>query len=140
LISDEPCYTINTLIKKRAEVGADLPIVLVMGMDSLLGIKSWSQWQQLTDYGHLLIVARPGYEPEFDSELQCFIDQHKVEGLEALGLRPSGHLAMHQLTPMNVSATQVRKIIKRGSNPRFLIPDGVWDFIKNERLYDANER
>jgi nicotinate-nucleotide adenylyltransferase len=140
LISDEPCYTINTLIKKRAEVGADLPIVLVMGMDSLLGIKSWSQWQQLTDYGHLLIVARPGYEPEFDSELQCFIDQHKVEGLEALGLRPSGHLAMHQLTPMNVSATQVRKIIKRGSNPRFLIPDCVWDFIKNERLYDANER
>lgn len=140
LVSDEPCYTINTLMKKRAEVGEDLPIVLVMGMDSLLGIKSWSQWQQLTDYSHLLIVARPGYEPEFDSELHCFIDQHKVEDLNLLNSLPSGHLVMHQLTPMNVSATQVRKIIKQGSNPRFLIPDSVWNFIKHERLYGANER
>jgi len=47
---------------------------------------------------------------------------------------------MHQLTPMNVSATQVREIIKQGSNPRFLIPDSVWNFIKHERLYGANER
>ena len=140
LFFDERCYTINTLTKKRAEVGEDLPIILVMGMDSLLGIKSWSQWQQLTDHCHLLIVARPGYEPEFDSELQSFIDQHKVEDLTELSLRPSGYLAMHQLTPMNVSATQVRKMIKQGSNPRFLIPDVVWDFIKTERLYGANER
>lgn len=140
LISAEPCYTINTLMKKRAEVGEDLPIILVMGMDSLLGIKSWSQWQQLTDYGHLFIVARPSYDPEFDAELQNFIDQRKVEDLTELSLRPSGYLAMHQLTPMSVSATQVRKIIEQGSNPRFLIPDVVWDFIKTERLYDANER
>ena len=140
LISDESCYTINTLMKKRAEVGENRSIILVMGMDSLLGIKSWSKWQQLTDYCHLLVVARPGYEPEFDSELQCFLDQHKVESLESLMRRPSGYLVMHQLTPMNVSATQVRKLIKQGSNPRFLIPDSVWDFIKDERLYDANER
>jgi nicotinate-nucleotide adenylyltransferase len=140
LISDERCYTINTLMNKRAEVGEALPIILVMGMDSLLGIKRWFQWQQLTDYCHLLIVARPSYEPEFDSEIQSFIDQRKVEDLTELSTRPSGYLVMHQLTPMNVSATKVREIIKQGSNPRFLIPDVVWDFIKTERLYDANER
>ena len=140
LISDERCYTINTLMNKRVEVGEALPIILVMGMDSLLGIKRWFQWQQLTDYCHLLIVARPSYEPEFDSEIQSFMDQRKVEDLTELSTRPSGYLVMHQLTPMNVSATKVREIIKQGSNPRFLIPDVVWDFIKTERLYDANER
>jgi len=62
LVADEielqrqgPSYTIDTLRQVRAEITSDTPLYLCLGMDVLATIDSWHQWQQLTDYCHLVI-------------------------------------------------------------------------------------
>jgi nicotinate-nucleotide adenylyltransferase len=61
----QPSYTIDTLRSLRTTVGATQPLAFILGMDSFLSLQQWRDWQQLTDFAHLIIVSRPNYAPTF---------------------------------------------------------------------------
>ena len=137
--SESASYTVVTLEKIRQKVGPSRPVVLVMGMDAFMHLTSWHRWQELFGLAHLLVVARPGYSPEMNSELKEEVGPRVTEFKDELKLTPSGSVVFHQLTPLGVSATQIRSLIVKGQNPRFLLPDTVWEFIKLEKLYGFKE-
>ena len=137
--SESASYTVLTLEKIRQEVGSSRSVVLVMGVDAFLQLTSWHRWQELFGLAHLLVVARPGYSPEMNSALKDEVGPRVTESKDELKLTPSGCVVFHQLTPLGVSATQIRSLIAKGQNPRFLLPDSVWEFIKLEKLYGFKE-
>lgn len=70
--------TIDTLIELRAEL-PDTPICFLLGLDSLLGLPSWHRWRELTDYAHLIVSARPGWQAEPPAEeLASFVSDHQA--------------------------------------------------------------
>ena len=138
--ADMDGYTISTVAHIRENIGASHPLVTVMGMDSFLSLPSWNRWLDLLDYTHLLVVARPGYRCDLTGELKAYYDAHASESVDDLSRYSSGKILIQELTPVDISATSVRNIIKSGKSPRFLLPDSVWDFIKSERLYGVIER
>ena len=135
LNSPEDSYTILTLRTLRARLGEHQPLILVMGMDSFQAFTSWREWNQFLTLCHLLVVQRPGYQPVLESRLEQLVAEHEVLCPSALKNSPAGALMFHQLTPLGISSTQIREQIYSGESPRFLLPDEVWRYIQDKRLY-----
>lgn len=54
-----PSYTVTTLAELRAEVGPDMPLVLLVGLDAVAGFKNWHQWEKIHSLAHLVVLTRP---------------------------------------------------------------------------------
>ncbi len=135
-----PCYTVDTLLELRQELGAAQPMCLLMGADQFIGLTSWHHWQQLFELAHIVVAPRPGFPQaswvgSLPDELQQILAQRQVEKPEAIHETPSGGIFMHAITPLDISATYIRQSLRAGENPRYLLPDGVLDYIQTHQLY-----
>ena len=54
-------YTIDSLIELRGELGTRIGLCMVLGCDAVLGITQWRRWQELLDWAHIVVIARPGW-------------------------------------------------------------------------------
>jgi nicotinate-nucleotide adenylyltransferase len=53
----------------------------------------------------------------------------------ALAAAPAGRIAGFAMTPLAVSATQVRALLAAGRSARYLLPPAVIDYIEFHHLY-----
>lgn len=135
ITSSEPSYTVNTLRSIRAEVGGQVSISLIMGMDAYLTLPSWYRWQEIVEQAHILVVQRPGWEFVPDLQMADWTRTRQAKSAAELKLSPAGRVLLHRLTPLGISATQIRGLVAMGISPRYLIPDAVWEYIQDHRLY-----
>ena len=131
----KPSYSVLTLQALRQRIGTQAPLCMIMGMDAYLGLNRWHQWQQIPELAHIIVVTRPGYQFEPNAEMAEFTARHRVDSKEQILDRPGGQVLIHELTPLGISATQVRQQVSRGESPRYLLPDPVWHYIRLHRLY-----
>lgn len=134
ILKDEPSYTVETIKSLREASGLDTPIIMVLGVDSFLSLPQWYQWQSLLNYVHILVVERPGWELTLGPLLTPWIKKNKASLSDLVGTG-SGKVSFHQLTPLGISATQIRNLIKSKQSPRYLLPEQVWSYIQQEKLY-----
>lgn len=139
VLSEKPSYSLLTLQSLRAEIGPDRPLCMVLGMDAYLGLPSWHGWEKLTDYCHIIVVCRPGYVYEPDERMRNFRRVHETRSLETVLGSPCGRVLMHELTPLSISATQIRQLVAKGLSPRYLCPDPVWHYMQQHKLYVIEE-
>ena len=137
--SADASYTVLTLESFRREVGDQAPICMVLGMDAYLSLPSWDRWQELLNLCHIVVVKRPGWVYQPCETMQQVSRRHEVTDKQKLLNSPAGHVIFHELTPLGISATQIRDLIAAGDSPRYLIPDGVWDYIQQAQLYGCVE-
>ncbi|WP_108652125.1 nicotinate-nucleotide adenylyltransferase [Dongshaea marina] len=130
----KPSYTIDTLQSLRAEY-PDTPLCFLMGMDSLLSLASWHRWEELTDYAHLVICHRPGWNPEFGEPIASWLKAHQDQTLGALQTRLCGLVQFVENRTFDISATELRQRIREGKECRYLLPDAVLDYIRQQGLY-----
>lgn len=135
VISDQPSYTIFTLEALRQELGTQMPVCMIMGMDAFLSLDQWLRYEEYLAFCHILVVARPGYDFEPNTTLTGLLKKHQVTSPEAIWQRPNGSIIVHQLTPLSISATQIRAIRAQGLSPRYLVPDSVCQYIQEHKLY-----
>lgn len=129
-----PSYTIDTLISLRGEFPRT-PLCLIVGMDSFLSLPSWHRWRELTDFAHLVVLSRPGYEPSVSAELAGWLDNRRCQSAQQLTKADVGAVYFHPVTQLDISATRIRDLIGRGRAPRFLLPEAVWQRIATQGLY-----
>jgi nicotinate-nucleotide adenylyltransferase len=121
-----PSFTIDTLIELREEIGAERPLVLLVGADAFLGLPSWHRWGELFDYAHIGVLTRPGHEiTTLPTELRIKIASRRCADVAALAQTPAGRVLQIPVTPLEISATLVRDVLAAGGEPRYLMPDGV---------------
>ncbi|MCV2402347.1 nicotinate-nucleotide adenylyltransferase [Marinomonas sp. C2222] len=130
-----PSYSVDSLKEIREEVGPDEPIIMVLGMDSFLSLSTWHKWQELIQYAHLLVVSRPGWEPDFISELESFYENHRAPSSDALQCAPSGLVWLETLTPLAVSSSMIRKLAFQHRSIAYLLPESVQQYIERNKLY-----
>lgn len=130
-----PSYMVDTLISIREEVGAT-PLCLILGLDAFCGLPSWHRWRELFDLAHLIVMRRPDAE-EFaaDATLAGLMQGRRVEAVEALRPKPAGFVHFLEVTQLAIAATQIRQLIRAGHDPRYLLPDAVLEFIREQALY-----
>ncbi|MGY6038600.1 nicotinate-nucleotide adenylyltransferase [Aeromonas sp. AE23HZ002T15] len=131
---DKPSYTIDTLVELRAEL-PDTPICFLMGMDSLLGLPGWHRWQELLDYAHLVVSARPGWQPDYPADVKALLGRHLSQDKQDLHRHRHGHIWLAGNLPVELSATGLRALLAAGRDPRYLLPASVADYIARHKLY-----
>lgn len=134
---DGPSYTVPTLESLRAELGS-VPLCLLVGSDSFASLPTWHQWQRLPALAHLVVMRRPAApgRPATEPRLPAGLPARFVTDAVVLKQAPAGLVYVAPITPLAISATEIRAAIARGeSPPAGSLPRAVWDYIENQQLY-----
>lgn len=134
-----PSYMIDTLGETRAEIGGDAALALVIGADAFAALDTWKRWRELLAVAHIVVMERPQAQLPQSGPVAELLAQHRAN---ASALRECAHGAIvpFELPPLWVSATALREILASGKSPRYLLPDAVWTYIREHRLYGVGAR
>lgn len=138
---DGPSYTVHSLRELRAELGPDVPLIWVVGIDSARQLDTWHEWRQLFEFGHVLGVERPAgpVDPDWLRANAPAVAPELLSRAcepEQLATSPAGCYAVLPIDPLRQeSATEVRGRIARGEDWQSLVPGAVAAFIREQGLY-----
>jgi nicotinate-nucleotide adenylyltransferase len=132
-----PSYTIDTLIELRKK-NPQSPFCILIGIDAFLGFTSWHRWQDILDQAHLIVAHRPHYHLPHTGIVAKLMRDRLTEDTNIIHKKMQGCILLHPITALEVSATDIRKQIAMGKNPRYLLPDNVYEFIKKRGIYSVS--
>jgi len=132
-----PSYTIDTLNFLRHKM-PHTPLCLIMGIDALLSFSSWHKWEEILTLSHLVVAHRPQYELPQSGLIADLLKERYVDNKDELHSQLAGKILLHPVTSLEISATVIRKQIALNQNVRFLLPDGVYNYIKTHSTYGGN--
>jgi nicotinate-nucleotide adenylyltransferase len=134
---DGPSYTVATLERQRRLHGRSRPLVLLLGADAFARLEAWYCWRDLFGLAHIAVATRPGHgiadgagKDELDREIATRIGQ-----AADLARAPAGRIVPFDITPLDISATAIRRRLTQGLSVRYLVPDAVLDYIDSHQLY-----
>lgn len=120
-------YTIDTLRGLHETYGAGTETFLIVGADELLEIDTWKEPQRVLAESWLVAAPRPGYHLE---ELKTALPEKTVTGEASLD-----RVLELDMPELGISATDIRERAASGRPFRYLVPDPVWAYITEKRLY-----
>ncbi len=137
-----PQFTINTLQRLRAELGAALPLVVIIGADQLQRLDTWRAWRELVDLAHFAVAERPGYSlaPGALPAAVAAEWQRRSAPLAALHAAPGGRMSTFSSTALAISASDIRRRLAAGASVRYLLPPEVLAYIRTHRLYSEDTK
>ncbi len=121
----EPSFTFDTLHQMRAEFGAQLPLILLLGADAFTGLPTWHRWRELFDLAHIAVLTRPGHSGPLPAELAAVVAARRTESAGALHASAAGKVLDLPVTPLEISASCIRALLARGRDLRWLVPDAL---------------
>lgn len=121
--SDRISYTIDTMkmLEKEYE-GHEL--CFITGADSILEIERWKDFEELLGRYTFLVGGRPGYR---DAEL--------AEFAEYLCREYKADVRVIDIPKADISSTEIRRRSREGKSIRYLTPDRVADYIRENEIY-----
>jgi nicotinate-nucleotide adenylyltransferase len=127
-------YSVDTMRTLRADF-PDHSLLLIVGMDAFLGLPKWHQWRELLELAHLVVAHRPGWRaPSMGPLGELLVDRGTGRSGD-LHEKLAGCIYIHAVTQLEISSTEVRKLIAAGRDPRYLMPDGVREIIEQTGCY-----
>lgn len=129
-----PSYTVDTLLSLRAELG-DVPLCLMMGMDSFQALHTWHRWRDIIALAHIVVMTRPGWLPPTQGEVAELIMQHGVYDPARVREAAAGCVLLRPVSQLDISASRIRSAVKAEKSARYWVPDGVLNIIKKEGIY-----
>jgi len=112
----QPSYTIDTLNLLKTQHPND-EFVLLMGTDNLNGIYNWKESEKILNDYKIYAYSRPNTNSNI-----VFLKHENVQILNA--------------NLIDLSSTFIRQGIKDNKDLRYMVPAGVWQYIKEKKLYE----
>jgi nicotinate-nucleotide adenylyltransferase len=129
-----PSYTIETLETLR-KTYQTAPQVLILGADAFLGLAKWHRWQEILNFAHIALVARPGFDvaAQLPAELKVLYTERLVTTNTCGAVRSElgGKLVPITVTALDISATKIRALIAAGKSVKYLVPDEVEPYLRS---------
>lgn len=129
-----PSYMVDTLSSMRSEE-AEVPLVLIVGVDAFVALTSWYRWQHLLELAHIAVALRPGAPFILDGELAALYQRCQLKDLASLPQRPAGNIVLCPVTQLDISASAIRQLVVNGRSARYLLPDDVWVYLQQHPIY-----
>lgn len=137
-------YTVETLVT-LAQMFPGKHLYFILGIDSFLDIPSWYQPERLMEIAHLVVVSRPGLRfvdlsPRIPVDVRTLSDLDSCElEIHRSSLVSGRELLLLNVTPIGISSTTMRKLIRERMSIKYLLPETVESYIIANKLYERNE-
>jgi len=130
-----PSYMVDTLLSLRASLGHSVALALILGADALQGLSGWSRWTQVMELAHLIILRRPGHVPTWPKAVDDHLKGRWRDDPENLLDALQGFAIELPVTQLDISASQIRRLIQKGQRADYLTPAPVLDEIRQRGFY-----
>ncbi|MBW1641860.1 MAG: nicotinate (nicotinamide) nucleotide adenylyltransferase [Deltaproteobacteria bacterium] len=140
-----PSYTIDTVYQYQSKMADDNQLYLIMGIDAFFEIDTWKSYLELFKIIPIIVMSRPQNEQHFNGAkwktLETFIQSNISDDYEySFSEKKYSHsenmpIHIYDVTPIDISATKIRKRIKKGMPVQPMLPPGVEGYIKSKGLY-----
>jgi nicotinate-nucleotide adenylyltransferase len=127
----KPSYTLKTL-KKLKELYPESEFFLIIGWDSFCEFETWWEYDKFLNYTNIIVVPR-GEVSQQEIEIY-FYKKVKELWAEYCGKHK---VFFYKALSLNISATVIRNLCKAGKSIRYLVPEEVYFYIKEKRLYQV---
>ncbi|HZO91229.1 MAG TPA: nicotinate-nucleotide adenylyltransferase [Chthonomonadaceae bacterium] len=117
-----PSYTVDTLRLLRRQY-PEAELFYLTGVDAVAEILTWRQPEEVLEMATFLAALRPGYDLK---TLQERLPHAYLKRILLLGS-----------TPLGISSTEIRERLHQNLPVRYLLPDGVLEYIYKHNLYAA---
>lgn len=122
-----PSYTVDTMALLRERYPRGSALFFLLGNDALAELPRWKDPERLITLCQLVVFDRPGYD--FDPRLlflQIPLLRKRLTRLEGPRLE--------------ISATELRRRVRKGWPIRYQLPDAVEEYVHSHRLYVESKR
>lgn len=113
----KPSYTIDTLTYLK-EKYPDHSFALIMGEDNLKGLRKWKNFDKLIENYQIIVYPRLF---EGDKQEKEFLKHDNISMVNA--------------PIIELSATEIRNMIKNGKNVRPMLPPEVFEYLDGSNFY-----
>ena len=127
-------YSVDTLTELRAEF-PERSLCLMLGMDAFLGLPNWHRWREILELAHVVVAHRPGWKAPTQGPLGEAMVDRGTGSVRDLHDATAGRIFVHAVTQLEISSTELRQLIARGRNPRYLVPDSVCRLLRETGWY-----
>jgi nicotinate-nucleotide adenylyltransferase len=110
----KPNYTVNTLAYLE-EKHPNYDYQLIIGEDNLVNFVKWKNYEVILDHYGLIVYPRP------NAGVSSFKDHPNVTYVKS--------------PLIDISASFIRRSVKMGKSIKYLVPDRVYEYIRNKKLY-----
>lgn len=122
-----PSYTIDTVRELHRIYGKNTTIFFITGADAVLEILTWKEPENILAECTLIAATRPGYDL---SRLEEFLPEASREGQEG-----TPRVLVMEIPALAISSTDIRRRVSEGRPIRYLVPEGVREFIEKNGFY-----
>jgi len=109
----KPSFTVNTLAYLEEKYPKQ-EFVIIMGSDSFQNIHKWKNYQTIIKNYSIYIYKRPGFEIENKAKARLHVVDAPL---------------------LQISATDIRKLIKEKKSVRYILPEKVLEEIERGNYY-----
>jgi nicotinate-nucleotide adenylyltransferase len=132
-------YSIDT-VRFFSESEAKPQIYFITGRDAFDAITGWYRWEELLESCHFAVMTRPGYEKKDSSGglPPLLAPRYVYDEKRDLFVSGTGKCVLFRKTTfLDISSSAIRELVSRGGQARYLLPDAVISYIRENHLYSA---
>jgi len=111
-----PSYTVDTMRAIRQKFPHD-DFWFIIGGDMVEMLPKWYRFEELRTMVHFIGLSRSGAQYNQDAV--------------------SSYVTFVEMPTINISSTMIRQRVQEGISIRYLVPDAVERYIKEQRLYES---
>jgi nicotinate-nucleotide adenylyltransferase len=133
-------YSVITLRTLAERLEPDCELYFLVGLDAYWELDTWKEYRELFRLARIVALRRPGYSTEqLGSFLSRKVSERYAWSVENRRFEHPERLPVYyvEITPLDISATDLRFRAGRGLTIRYLVPDTVLHYIREHRLYRA---
>ncbi|HOB30354.1 MAG TPA: nicotinate-nucleotide adenylyltransferase [Bacillota bacterium] len=124
-----PSYTIDTLREFRSVLGTDTKMYFITGLDAILDIHTWNDYEHLFDLAEFIAISRPGYSVESLGTLE-----------EVIGPECFSRIHHFPVTLLAIASRDIRQMVSQGKSIRYLVPESVRLYVEKGGLYIEGDK
>lgn len=127
-----PSFTYESLVEIKQQK-PNCRLYFIIGMDSLLTLTTWKQWQKILTLCNLVVNPRPNYHfsqlKNSDlSNLSPYLNNNEPNAL-------FGQILFSPPLKQNISSSHIRDVIKQNKNCQLYLTPSVANYINQHQLY-----
>ena len=121
---DRQLYTLETL-ELLQEQYPEYELCFTIGTDNLKSFPTWNNPEELSKKFKILVIERDEDNIEAILDENVFLKEHR-----------NSFIKLKKNIRSNISSSFVRDKLKRGKSIRYLTPDEIYYYIKENKLYN----